>query len=95
MWVVPRFLVSPFCSEPGAVSASQDTRLQSACEGGLRPGPLCPLPWPGLALGLPQAYQPWVLSVDTTDRATWQFWLQPDGPIAQQAHPNAVGPEGH
>lgn len=49
MWVVPGLYVSPFCSEPGAVSASQDTCLQSACEGGLRPGPLCPpaLPWPG------------------------------------------------
>lgn len=48
MWVVPGLYVSPFCSEPGAVSASQDTCLQSACKGGLRPGPLCPLPCPGL-----------------------------------------------
>lgn len=94
MWVVPGLYVSPFCSEPGAVSASQDTCLQSACEGGLRPGPLCPLPCPGLVRptsGLPTL----VLSVDTTDQATWQFWLQLDGPILQQAHPNAVGPESH
>lgn len=54
--VVPGFCVSPFCSEPGAVSASQDTRFQSACEG-------MPLPRPSVSpalawRGQPQAYPP-------------------------------------
>lgn len=58
---VLRHLVShtPSCSELGADSASQDTSLQSACEGGpCRPGPLHPLP---LALPGPPQPHPGVL----------------------------------
>lgn len=46
MWVVPGLHASPFCSEPGVVSASQDTVSKVPVRAGLRPGPLCPLPWP-------------------------------------------------
>lgn len=53
------------CSELGADSASQDTSLQSACEGGpCRPGPLHPLPWaspgpPQPHPGVPPGPSPW------------------------------------
>lgn len=50
--------VSPFCSELGADSASQDTSPQSACEGGpCRPGPPAPSPPTGLAR--PTSVPPW------------------------------------
>lgn len=43
--LAPGLPLSPFCSELGADSASQDTSPQSACEGGpCRPGLLHPLP---------------------------------------------------
>lgn len=45
----------------------------------LCPGPLCPLPWPGEANLRPTHPGS---SVDTTDQATWQFWLQLDRPTA-------------
>lgn len=50
VWVAPGLHVSPFCSEPGTVSSSQDTCLQSACEGGPLPRPsVSPaLAWQGL-----------------------------------------------
>lgn len=58
-------LLRPSCSERGADSASQDTSLQSACEGGpCRPGPLYPLPLaspgpPQFRPGVPPGPSPW------------------------------------
>lgn len=53
--LAPGLPVSLSCSELGANSASQDTSLQSACEGGpCRPGPLHPLPL--ASPGPPQPY---------------------------------------
>jgi hypothetical protein len=41
--LAPSLPASPSCSEPGANSASQDTSLQSACEGGPLPRSCVPL----------------------------------------------------
>lgn len=93
--LAPGLPVSPSYSELGADSASQDTSLQSACEGGpCRLGPLHPLPsalpgppqpHPGVLLG-PFPWTPAHLFGQTT----WRFsWLQPMDLQLKAAHPAA------
>lgn len=81
------------CSELGADSASQDTSLQSACEGGpCRPGPLHPLPLaspgpPQPHLG-PSLGPPGRLA-RLLGQTTWWFRLQREA--ATRTHRQAEG----